>query len=474
MKKIGHYIINVLISCIFFAALWAKRSYGNFTGDEMLFHLLVPLGGVSAQSFSGLFSTVFLPGIVVGIIIAILINKFLAKRTTLINMILFIAVIVIAAYKINLFTYLANQIRQSDFIKDNYVETKDVQITFSKEKKNLIYIYLESMENAYSDKQNGGANKENLIPTLSNLAKENLNFSNSKRQGGALPINGTAWTAAAMVGQTSGLPLKINTSSNGIIDLNNFFPNIKTLGDVLEENGYNNYLLLGSDSGYGCRKQYFTQHGHYKIYDLNTAIANKDMTRDEIVWWGFDDDDLFAKAKKDLVNISAQDEPFNYTMLTVDTHFEDGYLSDTCKNNFNDQYSNVINCSDTKIRDFLDWLKEQDFYEETVIILTGDHLSMDVDYFRNIPDDYQRTIYNVIINSATKALQTTNRQFSTLDMFPTTLASLGASIEGERLALGTNLFSSKQTLIEEKGYEYVLKELDKRSSFYNDNVLAYK
>ena len=59
-------------------------------------------------------------------------------------------------------------------------------------------------------------------------------------------------------------------------------------------------------------------------------------------------------------------------------------------------------------------------------------------------------------------------------MFPTTLASLGVEIEGNRLGLGTNLFSDRKTIIEEKGYSYVFNELNKRSTFYNNNVLSYK
>ena len=37
-------------------------------------------------------------------------------------------------------------------------------------------------------------------------------------------------------------------------------------------------------------------------------------------------------------------------------------------------------------------------------------------------------------------------------MYPTILASMGATIEGDRLGLGTNLFSSQETLIEQLGY----------------------
>ncbi len=474
MKKVLHYVLIIITCCLFFASFWSIRTYGNFTGDELFFHFLVPLGGISLQSFSDLLTTVFLPGIIIGVIIAYIIDKYIEKKKVLINVIFITVTLLFSLNKANLLTYIFNQITSSKYIEETYVETKNVKITFPKEKKNLIYIYLESMENTYTNKGLGGVKSKNLTPFLSSLSNEHTSFSNTTTQGGALSLHGTAWTAAAMVGQTSGLPLKINTSSNGIINLENFFPNTETLGDILKDNGYKNYLLLGSDSNYGRRKNYFEQHGSYKVYDLESAIKDKKMTEEDKVWWGFDDDDLFKYAKEELLEISKNDEPFNLTLLTVDTHFEDGYLADTCKKKYDDQYSNVIACSDDKVKDFMKWLEQQDFYEDTVVILVGDHLSMDTDYFNDIPKDYTRTIYNVIVNSDVKAKMTTNRQFTTLDMFPTTIAALGGTIEGNRLGLGTNLYSTKKTIIEEKGYAYVSKELDKRSSFYNDNILAYR
>ena len=472
MKKVGYYILNIFAFILFFASFWAIDTYGNFSGDELFFHLLVPLGGINGQSLSKLATHVFIPAMIAGTTVSILIIKFIEKKRLIVNLLLFLIIAIYSFNNINIFTYISDQINSSDFIKNNYVETKNVKIKFPEEKQNLIYIYLESMENTYTSKKYGGNQKKNLIPNLTEIALSNISFSNNDKLGGALSLNGTAWTAAAMVGQTSGLPLKINTSSNGIIDLNTFFPNTKTLGDILKENGYKNYLLLGSDSTYGCRKQYFEQHGSYEIYDLNTAIYNKEMTKEDIVWWGFDDDDLYDKAKKQLTEISKEDKPFNFTILTADTHFEDGYLDEKCPKKYDDKYSNVINCADKKINEFLNWIKQQYFYENTTIVIVGDHLSMDTDYFKN--DDYERTIYNVIINSKVETDNYKNRKFSTLDMFPTTLASLGVNIEGNKLALGTNLFSKQKTIIEEKGYNYVFNELNKRSTFYNNNVLSYK
>lgn len=61
---------------------------------------------------------------------------------------------------------------------------------------------------------------------------------------------------------------------------------------------------------------------------------------------------------------------------------------------------------------------------------------------------YQRTVYTTIINAALDYGLDYDRQFTTMDMYPTTLASLGVKIGGDRLALGTNLYADTPTLVE--------------------------
>jgi len=82
-----------------------------------------------------------------------------------------------------------------------------------------------------------------------------------------------------------------------------------------------------------------------------------------------------------------------------------------------------------------------------------------------------RTIYNAIINSPIHSNNTKNREFSAFDMYPTTLAAIGVNIEGDRLGLGTNLFSNKKTLIEELGYKKFNEELKKKSFYYKNIIL---
>ena len=160
-------------------------------------------------------------------------------------------------------------------------------------------------------------------------------------------------------------------------------------------------------------------------------------------------------------------------MLTADTHFIDGYLSKNAENKFASQYENVHAYSSKKVYEFVEWLKRQDFYENTTIVIVGDHLGMQNEFYaEHIEGQYERTIYNVIINSAIEEKNNKNRKFSTLDMYPTILASIGAKIEGERLGLGTNLFAGTETLIEELGYNYFNDELKKNSDFYNKGLLG--
>jgi phosphoglycerol transferase len=52
-------------------------------------------------------------------------------------------------------------------------------------------------------------------------------------------------------------------------------------------------------------------------------------------------------------------------------------------------------------------------------------------------------------------------------MFPTTLSAMGATIKGDRLGLGTDLFSSTPTLCEELGVEEYKKQLEMSNNWVN-------
>ena len=318
----------------------------------------------------------------------------------------------------------------------------------------------------YADKNNGGIFEQNNIPELTILAQENEDFSGTQTTlNGGISLPGSTWTIGAMFAQTSGLPLKSNVY-NDMDTQDSFFSGVITLGDILEEEGYNQELMVGSDASFGGRALYFKEHGDYDIWDYNTAIEKGKISSEYLVFWGYEDQKLFSYAKEELERLSSEDKPFNFTMLTVDTHFPSGYACDLCGDEFgDDQYANVMACSSRQVAAFVEWIKEQDFYDNTTIVITGDHPTMNGDFTSAADKDYVRKTYTAIINSPTEKECDETRLFSTMDLFPTTLAAIGAKIEGNALGLGVNLYSDRQTLLEEYGIEEVEGELNKHSAF---------
>lgn len=369
--------------------------------------------------------------------------------------------------------YMDSLSNYSTFIEEHYVDGREVEITFPEQKRNLILLYVESMENSFISNENGGGWKYQVVPELEQLALEHINFSDNDLIGGAAQVSGTSWTVAGLVATTAGIPLKIPIHGNEYTSSEQFLEGAYTLGDVLKEAGYNQEFMAGSDASFGGRRNYYKAHGDYEIFDLYTAIERGKMKESETIWWGFEDTKLFTWAKEEIVKLAEQDEPFNFTFLTANTHFPDGYLEPGVEEVFGTQYENVFAHSSKQVAEFVDWLQQQPFYENTTLVIIGDHLSMqDSQYFEEyLVDGYYRTIYNVFINSPVEPIQEKNRIFTHFDLYPTILASIGAKIEGDRLGLGTNLFSSRKTLTEEFDFHYFNEEISKNSNFYNSVIL---
>lgn len=466
-------LFALIAPLLFLSVQWMFRTWSHLSMEELVFHLQSPLEGTNIDMIREYLVECLFPALILFVVVIVLLVIFRKKRWFyILDGILLIVFLLLAGgsvfftvQRLDLDAYLESKGSYSEFIDTYYVDPADTTITFPEQKRNLIYIFLESMETTYADRQSGGAFEENVIPELTKLAQNNEDFSGeSEMLNGAYTTTGATWTMGAMFAQTSGLPLNVSIDGNNMDTQEHFFSGIITMGDILEEEGYSQTLLIGSDATFGGRSLYFNEHGHYDIIDYPYAIENGMLPNDYYIWWGYEDRHLFEFAKDKLMELSDQDSPFNLTMLTVDTHFEDGCFCEECTKIFGeDQYSNVISCSSRQLGEFIQWIQRQDFYENTTVVLAGDHLTMDSDYCERVDQDYDRKTYVSYINSAVETVVETTRVYTTLDQFPTTLAALGVGIEGNRLGLGTNLFASEQTLGERFGIEQVDQELKKKS-----------
>lgn len=471
-------LLTILASILYFSINWMFDTWSNLSMDELMFHLTAPLEGTNEGMVREYINTSIVPTV---LILIFLIIVFISTRKQLkyyffmiclgiVSILVSVKTICGAMEELGVGNYVKAQGTYSTFIDNNYIDPIDVKIDFPDQKRNLIYIFLESVETTYSDIDNGGAFEDNFIPELTTLAQNNEDFSgDSKEINGGYAMPGATWTIGAMFSQTSGIPLSIPIDMNSMDTQDTFFANTITLGDILQKEGYSQNLLIGSDAAFGGRRLYFTEHGNYNILDYNFAIEEGWIPEDYRVWWGYEDQKLFEFAKNVLLKLSDEKKPFNLTMLTVDTHFEDGYLCDLCPDTYGEnQYANVIACSSKQIGEFVSWIQKQEFYANTTIVISGDHLTMDSDFCEEIGSGYGRRVYTSYINSAEKSKTTEMRYFTTFDYFPTTLAAMGVNIDGDRLGLGTNLFSEKPTLAERFGVENEREKLTRKSKMMEE------
>lgn len=482
-------ILSILLASLAtYLVHWVKTTCGDVSFSIIVLQLTSPIKGTDSTIINSIIKSGIIPPFIITITIVLaylLIVRALhhmgelpvrkiprwSKIMIEIALVVFLVnTICVQGTNVGMWDYLYSLKQTTTLYEDNYVDPSSVNMTFPEKKRNLIYIYLESMENSYMDEANGGNMNDNYIPNLTKLAKENVSFSNrANKLGGSVCLEATAYTAGGLIAQTAGINLKLeNTGSM----FGKFLPGLTSLGDILNKEGYKQMFLCGSNGDFAGRDTYFKTHKDYQIEDYNSAIEEGDIPSDYRVFWGHEDEILYKRAKKHLKKMAEDGQPFNFTMLTVDTHYPKGYKCRLCKNQYEYQYANVISCADQQVYDFVNWIKQQDFFENTTIIIAGDHTTM-VDtadpFWTNLDDDYKRTVYNVIINPGCsyKKEVTRKRNFSTMDMFPTTLAALGVQIDGNRLGLGTNLFSGEKTLPEKYGVKYLNTELKKNDKEYN-------
>lgn len=366
--------------------------------------------------------------------------------------------------------WLKDRSRPSRLYEERYVDPRDVAVSFPEKKRNLVCLYLESCETSFFSTEQGGGMGTCVVPELYELARNGINFSQNDGVGGSPFVHGAAWTSGAMVALTMGIPLSLPVQMNTYDQYRDFLPGARGLGEILRDAGYRQTLLVGSDSSFGGRDKLYSQHGVERILDVFSAERDGIIPPGYRVWWGFEDHVLYGYARQEIARLAAEPGPFAITILTVDTHGPEGFVCDRCEDRFAEPYENVFACASRQAAEFVDWLRAQPFWEDTTVFVCGDHLSMNPDFFRRAVVDHRakRRIYNCLLNPAPglRRGREKRREFMTMDFFPTVLSALGCTIPGDRLGLGTDLFSERPTLSEEMGTNRFDEELQKRSDFY--------
>ncbi|MBO7550884.1 MAG: LTA synthase family protein [Fibrobacter sp.] len=352
-------------------------------------------------------------------------------------------------------------LHESTFWQRNYSDADSLKISGGG--RNLILIIMESMENW----------PDGLTPEIERMAEENLSFSDIEPFGGGANIAGAENTYCSTVSKTTGVPMLRRYKYPGT-DL----IRIKGIYDVLHDFGYKNIFLQGTDANFSGLNDFMMHHGIDTLYDMNNLKDEWDMDsffrNFRTFSAGITDKRLYDISKEVLDTLS--NDKFSLTIATIETHFPYGFYDKNClekPESFSEKskFKATLQCASRQVYEFVDWVKKQSFFENTQIVIVGDHLFMGNFFVEN----RNRRWVDIFMNAAVLPPKR-NRRFTSIDMAPTILEGMGFQIEGHKMGLGTSLFSDSLTLYEKMGWTKLNSELIKleNSVEYNQQYWGNK
>lgn len=319
--------------------------------------------------------------------------------------------------------------------------------------KNLVIIYLESLERTYAELD---VTKE-AFSQLAEFEKSGLAFSNLQQ------LPSTFFTAGGIVASQCGVPLlprgvfnmrlRINDKIDVVPEEEDFLIELNCIGDLLTEQGYNASYINGSPLSIYSKGAFFRSHGFQTVKGLESYPNYETEPRTNI--WGMDDDLLFERLTDELKRLAEDGRPFILSTLTLATHGPNGYLDSDCEPQEQDHVPFVaaIRCSGKHISRLMDDIDSLGLTDKTLVVLLSDHLA----YKNALRSELEtlsdaRTNFGVILGGETEVI---SRPGSLMDVYPTILEMLGYELDAHRAGLGRSLIGEAPTLIEAHGVDRV-------------------
>lgn len=469
----------MMLSALFFAvATLSFDKFGYVSSSQLMFHLLVPKNQINADSFIHelkLFLLLAFCSAIVAVMLFFLLFRSLKrwKISFFHNTVLALYCAAGLSLTISLFYFndylpLKSLLYfldwKSDMIDKNFHDLPMEKVSF-KEKRNCILLIAESLESTFAVPEAAG---KNFIPRLDDLQKNNLFFDRR------VQCNGTGWTIASLINIFYGIPQLPLYNGNEENGNNRRSFRLPSIYNYFLAAGYQCGYMQGGDIAFSGKNQLFINLPEVKVTGY-TQLSQDPAYRaaSKHFEWGVDDEILFANLQRECTRLANDERPFFLAVLTLDTHFPNGFLRDASKVGENEYFAEVLRLTDNRICDFVNWVKKQKFAENTTVIIVGDHLAMDNDMIKKLnafngSDQIagKRKTYNCFINPTRMPVKSDNRIFTAFDLMPTILHAAGAEWGSDRLHCGVSLFGNTPTLMEKYGIGYYEKESLKKSDKY--------
>lgn len=315
--------------------------------------------------------------------------------------------------------------------------------------KNCIVLQLESIQEfLYNAKING----KEITPNINKFLNENVHITNMQSQS----YTSTADSEFAV--QTSLYPLE-----NGLSFSKYWNVEYEDLFSIMTNNDYHTVYMHGNEGSFWNREKVYN---NFDIDEIDFIEHFEDKS--EYIMGYLSDELLYKQAISD---IKEYKEPFFMNILSASSHtgFTLDGLSDEKKKKMvtidvGDYKGTVIgnylesaNYADYQFGKFINELKKNKVYDDTVILIFGDHYGVREDEWSLY--DYLKKECNIELNDIQRKINFTNvlagihipgvksgvinKPVSKLDIKPTILSLLGIEAEETDITLGMSIFSNK-------------------------------
>lgn len=226
--------------------------------------------------------------------------------------------------------------------------------------RNVILVSLESTQSfVINEKLNG----EEITPFLNDFIKQSYNFNNVYHQTGQ--------------GKTSDSEFIVDNSlyplGRGAVFFTNAGNQYMAAPEILKNSGYYSAVLHANNKSFWNRDLMYDSFGYDSFFDINSY----DVTDENSVGWGLKDKEFFEQSSELMKNLP---QPFYSRLITLTNHFpfdldeEDQLIDeyDSSSQTLN-KYFPTVRYQDEALKRFIEKLKEEGLYDNSVIVLYGDH-----------------------------------------------------------------------------------------------------
>ncbi|RKL67699.1 hypothetical protein CR203_10145 [Salipaludibacillus neizhouensis] len=306
--------------------------------------------------------------------------------------------------------------------------------------RNVILIAAESLQNFVI---NNTVNGEEITPFLNGLISDSIYFEEFYHQ-----------TAQ---GKSSDAEFLMNNSlfplSRGAVFFSHASNKYHALPEIMNNHGYFTSSLHGNNGSFWNRNLMYRQLGYNRFYTQDDYRID----RENSVGWGLKDIKFMEQS---VGHLSHMPQPFYANLITLTNHYpfdldeEDMYIGRyNSKSNTLNKYFPTVRYMDESLKVLFENLKEKDLYENSMIIIYGDHNGISANHNRDMSTYLEKEITPFVETELQqvpliihipgmegKVISTVSGQ---IDFRPTLLHLLGID-EQKQTILGNNLFSRER------------------------------